>query len=76
MMVREVSCRLPANAEQFTFTREQTAWARGLQTQTRPALDVLKTAARAVEPSSGQLGSRTVDLFVLRTRTGVSATAN
>ena len=74
--VREVSCRLPASEEQSVFSREQTAWARGLQTQTPPALEVSRTGLRAVEPSAGELSPRTVDLVLLRTRTGVSATAN
>jgi hypothetical protein len=74
--VREVSCRVPAGVRQFAFTPEQTAWARGLQTPTPPSLAVSKTAVRAVQPASGHLSPRTVDLLLLRTQDGASATAN
>ena len=72
---RQVSCRIPASLGGFSFTREQTGWARGLQNSTPASLQIADDRAGAVDPDSGELGAKTIDVIVVRTRNGASATA-
>jgi uncharacterized protein (TIGR03437 family) len=71
--VRELTCLVPATAGEFVFTREQTEWARGLQTPTPPTLEVSKTAVRALDPDDEAPPLRDVDVVLLRIRDHASA---
>jgi hypothetical protein len=72
--VRELSCHLPEAARELVFTRAQISWAHGLQTQTPPVLRVSAAMVAALAPAARRLDPNIVELFVLRTSRGTSAT--